>query len=131
MILNHVVPGDLPAAAMVAAIESAAPAPAQLTTLLGLDLEATIVKGSVLLKPDNSDILAKVVTTDVVTCAGTVHVVERVLVPGEIAKDSITPAAEPSTPSAAVQQRPTSAAYSVTGVSGMLVVVAVALHMLL
>lgn len=81
VLLNHVVAGELPAAEVSAAIGAAAPKPAEVTTKLGKILEATTDGDDVYLTPLGTDIMSKVLITDVKTCIGLVHVVEAVLVP--------------------------------------------------
>lgn len=78
---NHVVPSKLDAAAVTAAIEDASPNPAEVTTLGGTTLEATSDGEGIIVVPKNTEIMAMVVTVDVETCAGVVHVIDKVLVP--------------------------------------------------
>ena len=81
MLLNHVVPTELMASGLFAAVDSASPKPAKLTTNLGKVLEVTTDNDDLFLTPRGTGIMSKVLVTDVETCVGTVHVVETVLVP--------------------------------------------------
>ncbi|NJR43579.1 MAG: hypothetical protein HC767_13935 [Akkermansiaceae bacterium] len=87
--LNHGVAGDFNANVLVRMIEDEEPQPALLDSLLGQTLEATVFEGEIFLKPAGTDINAIVLTEDVETCAGIMHVVDMVLVPappGEVTK---------------------------------------------
>ena len=51
------------------------------TTVLGTTLHASRSGDDIFVNPTGTDILAKIITADIATCAGTVHVIDRVLVP--------------------------------------------------
>ena len=93
VLLNHVVPGALMAADVRAAVESAAPKPAMLSSLLGKTLEVTTDGDDVYVTPLSTDIMAKAIATDVETCVGNVHVIDMVLVPAmaddDVADDDV------------------------------------------
>lgn len=91
VLMNHVVAGDLSAASVTEAISTADPDPAELETLLGAMLEASLVDGGVVVTPAGTETMAEVTETDVATCAGTVHVVDTVLVPAEAGMPSSSP----------------------------------------
>ena len=75
VLLNHILPSVEDAATLAAA------APADVSTLLGTMLSTSIVGEDLVVTPAGTTIAAKAVTTDVETCAGIVHVVDKVLVP--------------------------------------------------
>lgn len=73
VLYNHILPTEEDAASIIAAGN------ATVTTVLGTDLEISVVGESVFVT--SGDITAEVTTTDVPTCAGIVHVIDKVLVP--------------------------------------------------
>lgn len=75
VLLNHILPTEEDAATLVAT------APADVSTLLGTVLSTSVVGEDLIVTPASTTIAGKVVTTDVATCAGIVHVVDKVLVP--------------------------------------------------
>lgn len=75
----HIVPGAVEAAGVIALVEDSSPASVE--TLFGTDVEFTLSGDNVMVSPADTDIDATVVITDVPTCAGVVHVVDKVLVP--------------------------------------------------
>ena len=81
---NHVVATKLDAASVTAAIEAASPNPAKVTTLAATTLEAASDADGILVAPQDTDIMARVVVADVETCAGVVHVIDKVLVPAAL-----------------------------------------------
>lgn len=81
VLLNHVVPADLPAATVLQAVEAASPAPATAPSAIGLTLDFSVVDGEVVITPEGTDIMSRVLIADVETCVGTVHIVDMVLVP--------------------------------------------------
>ena len=85
---GHIVASELPSSAVAAAIADASPNPAEVATLGGTALKATTEGENIIVSPKDTEIKAMVVVKDVQTCAGVVHVVDKVLVP----------AASPSTP---------------------------------
>ena len=88
MLSNHVVASELDSAAVTAAIDAASPNPAVVTTLAGTTLEATSDADGILVTPKNTEIMAKVTMADVETCAGVVHVIDKVLVPAAMAPEA-------------------------------------------
>lgn len=92
---NHIVGKELDSAAITAAIADAAPNAAEVETLLGTTLEATLEGEDVMVSPAGTEIVAKVVTVDVQTCAGVVHVVDMVLVPAADAPLGLAPISAP------------------------------------
>ena len=93
---NHVVGTELDLAAITAAIAAAAPNAAEVETLLGTTLEATMEGEDVMVTSAGTEMTAKVVTPDVQTCAGVVHVVDMVLVPAPDAPLALAPTAAPT-----------------------------------
>lgn len=87
VLFNHVVASYLPSTAVVAALKAASPAPVELESLLGAALEVTTDSESIFVTPAGTDVMAKVVTVDVETCAGVVHVIDKVLVPAPLAAE--------------------------------------------
>lgn len=81
ILLNHVVLSNLPVAEVLQAINMSAPDPAVVPTLGGKNLTAMLNTGNVTITPEGTDIESTVILTDIRTCVGTVHVVDRVLVP--------------------------------------------------
>ncbi len=73
----HVVAGELAAADVLAAIEAGG-GTAEVTTVQGQAIEATVVDGSVVLNG-----VATVTTTDLFAGNGVVHVIDAVLLPAE------------------------------------------------
>ena len=83
MLANHLVASELTAEAAKEAITAAAPNPVDLKSLAGKTLQASQLTKDILIAPKNTDIMAMVVVADVQTCAGVVHVIDAVLVPGD------------------------------------------------
>lgn len=83
VLANHVLPTELKAEDITEAIAASDPNPAEVETLLGPTLEATLDGEDVMVSPAGTEITAKVVEADIETCAGVVHVVDMVLVPSE------------------------------------------------
>lgn len=75
VLLSHVVPTPEDAATLIGT------APASIPTLLGANLETSLDGEDLIVTPEGTTIAAKVITTDVETCAGIVHVVDKVLIP--------------------------------------------------
>ena len=75
MLLNHILPTAEDSETLVST------APADVTTLLGTSLSYSLVGEDLMVTPAGTTIASKVVTADVMTCAGVVHVVDKVLVP--------------------------------------------------
>ena len=79
--MNHVIPRELVAADILQAIDAAAPTPTTLSSVIGTKLEAVSEDDDIFITPVGTDITAQVIVSDVQTCAGTVHVIDAVLVP--------------------------------------------------
>lgn len=80
ILLNHVVLEDISASAIMEAVEASPTGAVMVPALFG-DLEVSMNTTAVTIKPAGTDIVSTVLTADVETCVGTVHVVDRVLVP--------------------------------------------------
>lgn len=72
---------ELMASDVFAAVAAAAPKPAMFSTLLAAKLEVTSDDNEVFITPVHTSIMSKLLVTDVVTCVGTVHVIDTVLIP--------------------------------------------------
>ena len=127
MLANHVVPSEADSDAIKGAIADSGSGTATFDTLGGGSLEATEDGEDLVVSPAGSDVMAMVVTPDVETCAGVVHVVDMVLVPAGDAADA--PAASPEaaeacTPlgEAATEAGLTALVDAITGVAVRLVV---------
>lgn len=85
VILNHVVPVDFRAASLFDAIGNSGLEAVTLSTLLSPKLHVTNLGRSLYLAPvgTGTERRTKVLVTDVLTCAGTLHVVDSVLVPAD------------------------------------------------
>ena len=85
VILNHVVPAEFRASNLFDAIENGNLEAVTLSTLLSPKLHVTSHGNSLYLAPmgTGAEQSSKVLVTDVRTCAGTLHVVDSVLVPAE------------------------------------------------
>lgn len=79
MLSGHIVASELPSTAVAAAITAASPNPAEVATFGGTTLEATTEAEEIFVSPKDTEIKAMVVVKDVQTCAGVVHVIDKVL----------------------------------------------------
>lgn len=84
-------PTELTVTDVLAAIKTATPKPAMVSSLLSAKLEVIADGDMVFVTPMGTDIMAKVVDTDVKTCVGTVHVVDAVLVPAVPGQENQAP----------------------------------------
>lgn len=98
VLLNHILPTAEDAATLVST------APSSIPTLLGTELTTSVVGSDLIVS--SGLIKATVIVTDVMTCAGIVHVVDKVLVPvvddapapGPVAPGPIAPGPRPDRP---------------------------------
>ena len=82
VILAHVVEGESTAEEILAAVVAADPEPFQVLTFAGTILNGILgPDGEVIGNPDGTDIMSRLVKTDIPTCAGILHIVDKVLVP--------------------------------------------------
>ena len=88
ILLNHVVLGDLTSAAIAEAIAASSTGTTTVSSLVA-DLDVT-EDGDIMVTPAGSSVAATVVVADVETCVGTVHVIDRVLVPSMVVSPDTT-----------------------------------------
>jgi hypothetical protein len=84
VLLTHVVEEDLNASSLLDAVAASSPSPANLTSLDGSILLVALSGDDLYLNPEDTDINATVTKKDLETCAGIVHVIDKVLVPAEM-----------------------------------------------
>lgn len=89
VLLNHIVPSELRAEDLVEAVMDAAPELAMVTTLAGSTLEGVIEGDDFFGRPTGTDIMARIVTYDIETCAGVMHVIDAVLVPAPAEEEEV------------------------------------------
>jgi hypothetical protein len=75
---------DLNSSSLLKAVNASSPSPASLESLHGSTLLVVLSGKDLLLNPEDTDINATVTQKDLETCAGTLHVIDRVLVPAEM-----------------------------------------------
>lgn len=91
VLLNHVVVGALPSDAILGVLGDADDGTTTVSTLLGGDLVVSTVDGTIFVRSGGIEAPgAAVETADVETCAGVVHVIDTVLLPGDSAESPAT-----------------------------------------
>lgn len=94
--LNHAVPGDLTAAAITDLLGSSGGS-VVVKTLLKSDVFVTTTDSGLSIQSRGLEAPgALVVTEDVITCVGPVHVIDKVLLPADAAGATVTFANEPA-----------------------------------